>query len=94
MDQTAFLSSLAGSEPPPDLSVHLQALWWLGRGAPERAHHLVQVLEDTGAAAIHAHVHRLEGDEGNALYWYGRAGLPFCTEPIKAEWQALVGRFL
>ena len=94
MDQTAFLASLAGCEPPVDFSVHLQALWWLGHGAPERAHHLVQVMDDAGAAAIHAHLHRLEGDEANAGYWYARAGVPPCDGSFDEEWRQLLQRFL
>jgi hypothetical protein len=89
----AFEASLAAGAPPEGLSAHLQALWWLHRGEPERAHRLVQALDDAGAAAIHAHVHRLEGDLDNAGYWYRRAGLPFCNEPFEAEWRQLVQRF-
>jgi hypothetical protein len=25
---------------------------------------------------VHAHLHRIEGDAGNARYWYDRAGRP------------------
>jgi hypothetical protein len=89
----AFEASLAADAPPGGLSTHLQALWWLRRGEPERAHRLVQALDDAGAAAIHAHVHRLEGDLDNAGYWYRRAGLPFCNGPFDAEWRELVLRF-
>jgi len=95
MDRLAqFEASLAGGRPPVGLSDPLQALWWLGHGEPERAHHLVQLLDDAGAAAIHAHVHRLEGDLDNAGHWYRRAGLPFCHESIQTEWRQLVERFL
>jgi hypothetical protein len=52
------------------------------------------LLEDAGAAAIHAHVHRLEGDLDNAGYWYQRAGLPPCKDPPQEEWRRLVQRFL
>ncbi|MEI7036658.1 hypothetical protein [Fulvimonas yonginensis] len=94
MDRSAFDTSLAGSEPPAGLPVHLQALWWLRRGEADRAHRLVQALDDAGAAAIHAHLHRLEGDADNAGYWYRRAGLPFCDVPPEDEWRALVQRFM
>ncbi|WP_424682825.1 hypothetical protein [Frateuria sp. YIM B11624] len=95
MDRRApFEASLADSRPPDGLSDHLQALWWLRHGEPERAHHLVQLLDDAGAAAIHAHVHRLEGDLDNAGYWYRRAGLPFCEESLEAEWRHLLERFV
>jgi len=36
------------------------------------------------------HLHRKEGDQGNAAYWYGRAGKPVCREPLDAEWISLV----
>jgi hypothetical protein len=39
------------------------------------AHAIVQDHDtDTVAAWIHAVVHRMEGDVGNARYWYGRCG--------------------
>lgn len=94
MDPAQFQASLESGMPPADLSGHLQALWWLGRGEPERAHHLVQLMDDAGAAAIHAHVHRLEGDLDNAGYWYARAGLPFCNDPPEQEWRQLLHRFM
>jgi hypothetical protein len=45
------------------------------RGDWERAHVIVQDLDGHETANwIHAVVHRLEGDDGNARYWYGRCG--------------------
>lgn len=41
----------------------------------QAAHRIVQEYEaDPSAAWIHAVVHRMEGDLGNARYWYGRCG--------------------
>jgi hypothetical protein len=37
------------------------------------AHQLVQQYEDGAAAWIHAVLHKMEGDLGNARYWYRRA---------------------
>jgi len=39
---------------------------------------------------VHAYLHRKEGDQGNAAYWYGRAGKPVCREPLDAEWLSIV----
>ena len=40
----------------------------------EAAHQVVQVYEDDATAAwIHAVLHKIEGDLGNARYWYQRA---------------------
>lgn len=42
----------------------------------QAAHLMVQEPSETDATAawIHAVVHRMEGDDGNARYWYGRCG--------------------
>ena len=41
----------------------------------DAAHQLVQQSEDdSNAAWIHAVLHKMEGDLGNARYWYRRAG--------------------
>lgn len=43
----------------------------------ERAHEIVQRDEaDPTAAWVHAVIHKIEGDRGNAGYWYRRAGRP------------------
>jgi hypothetical protein len=35
-------------------------------------------------------MHRKEGDQSNAAYWYGRAGKPVCRQPLDAEWLGIV----
>ena len=41
----------------------------------DAAHQLVQQIEGISIAAwIHAVLHKMEGDPGNARYWYHRAG--------------------
>ena len=43
-------------------------------GEWDAAHQLVQQYEDDSTAAwIHAVLHKIEGDLGNARYWYRRA---------------------
>ena len=39
----------------------------------DAAHQIVQQYEDGTAAWIHAVLHKVEGDLGNAKYWYRRA---------------------
>jgi hypothetical protein len=39
----------------------------------DAAHQIVQQYEDGSAAWIHAVLHKMEGDLGNARYWYRRA---------------------
>lgn len=43
---------------------------------------------------VHAYLHRVEGDLGNAGYWYRRAGKPVASVPLNEEWASLVRTFL
>lgn len=74
MDLDAFKASLADDAAPDDVSRALQALWHQAKGDWEKAHALAQAEDDSNGAWVHAHLHRVEGDEGNAGYWYRRAG--------------------
>jgi hypothetical protein len=89
-----FKSSLAAASPPASFSVYGQAIWWAGKGNWEKAHTLVQDLEDQSGARIHAYLHRLEGDISNAGYWYSRANIKMPEANVSKEWENLVGEFL
>jgi hypothetical protein len=39
-------------------------------------------------------LHRKEGDQTNAAYWYSRAGKPVCGEPLDVEWLSIVTALL
>jgi dihydrofolate reductase len=56
------------------------------KGDWKRAHESAQQDEGIEGAWVHAYLHRKEGDQGNAAYWYNRAGKPVCHEPLDAEW--------
>jgi len=85
-----FRSSLSLDAPPPALSAPLAALWWDAKGDWARAHGLVDELETPEGMAVHAYLHRKEGVEWNAEYWYRRAGKRFHRPELDTEWQALV----
>ena len=94
MNSKDFASSLAQAEPPPGLSVPLAALWWDAKGDWIRSHALVDELETADGMAVHAYLHRKEGQASNAEYWYQRAGRKFHRPTLEAEWQALVEALL
>ena len=39
---------------------------------------------------MHAYLHRVEGDLGNAGYWYRQAGQPVAIDALEAEWERIV----
>jgi len=94
MQFDAFKNSLANPEPPPGLSLALQALWWDARGDWDKAHERAQERDDAAGAQVHAYLHRKEGDQSNAEYWYRRARAAPSTLPLDAEWEDLVRRLL
>jgi len=81
-----FRQSLTATEPPAGLTQALAGLWWDAKGDWTRAHESTQQDEGGEGSWVHAYLHREEGDQGNAGYWYGRAGKPVCREPFDAEW--------
>lgn len=79
---------------PADASAPVAALWHLARGDWSRAHGLAQDDDSVEAAWVHAHLHRVEGDLGNAGYWYRRAGRPVARGPLDEEWAAIAASLL
>lgn len=94
MTKEAFIHSLQESQPPRDCGECLKALWHDAKGNWDLSHEMVQDLSTAEAAWVHAYLHRKEGDPGNARYWYQRAGQPYTTQALEAEWEAIVGALL
>ena len=89
-----FRKSLIATEPPAGLTLALAGLWWDAKGDWQRAHESAQQDEGKDGSWVHAYLHRKEGDQGNAAYWYSRAGKPVCREPFDAEWLSIVADLL
>lgn len=90
MNSHAFMESLKMIMPPPGLTPPLEALWWDAKGDWPRAHVLVDALETKEAMAVHAYLHRKQGDQSNADYWYRRAREQYRRTSLAEEWNALV----
>ena len=72
----------------------LLALWWDGRGNWKKAHEIAQDVPGPDGAWVHAYLHRKEGDEWNAGYWYRRAGRTAAHGDWRVEWEAIVKEML
>lgn len=94
MTPTEFSASLTQSAPPAGLTPALAALWWDGQGDWTRAHDLINDMETPDTMAVHAYLHRKEGEQSNADYWYRKAGSQHRRPTLEAEWQTLVEAFL
>ena len=64
----------ANDEPPAGLDSSILALWLAKKGRWDASHDVAQDIHDSDGSWIHAYLHRVEGDLGNARYWYNRAG--------------------
>ncbi len=94
MNVAEFKVSLSGASPAPQLDAPLAALWWAAKGDWDQAHKIVQDEETSDAAWVHAYLHRVEGDPGNAGYWYRKAQKPVASGSLEAEWETMVSALL
>ncbi|HKP25707.1 MAG TPA: hypothetical protein VJV39_17695 [Dongiaceae bacterium] len=91
MKFSEYEHSLEAAAPPAKLHLALQALWWDAKGNWNKAHECAQADEgDPSCDWVHAYLHRKEGDESNARYWYRRAGKPVAKVTLPEEWRAIV----
>ena len=90
----AEFNATLDSNTPPAVSPALVALWHDAKGDWSRAHEVAQDVDDATGAWVHAYLHRKEGDESNAGYWYRRAGKPVEHGPLDAEWARIVTALL
>ena len=90
MSPEQFTSSDIGSVE----NVYLRSLWYDFHRDWEQAHTLIQDIETPDAAAIHAYLHRKEGDIWNADYWYRKAVKNQTGYFPDQEWKELVLHFM
>src|ERR1700733_7165208 len=89
-----FADSLARRLPPPEFSPALKALWFAAKDDWSAAHDIVMAHDDADCAWVHAHLHRIEGDAGNANYWYRQASKRAATGAFDAERAAIVATLM
>ena len=88
-------SALSDARPPAGLGEAALALWYLKKGDWEKSHAIAQDLHDAHGSWIHALLHLVEGDLGNARYWFAEAGRP-SVKPAQAEalWDEIAAEVL
>jgi len=73
---------------------NLKAMWYDAQGNWNKAHDIAQEIHNEDGAWIHAYLHRKEGDEGNASYWYSRAKRKMPSYDLGQEWEEITSFFL
>jgi hypothetical protein len=89
------VSALRDASPPEGLSDEARALWHAKKGNWDKAHEIAQDIHTPMGSWIHALLHLIEGDIGNAGYWYAKAGKPARgRSEIDPEWQTIAQEIL
>ena len=70
---------------------HRKTLDLAREGHWQEAHERVQPHYDSLSCQIHAYLHRVEGDDWNADYWYGKAGVQRPHNSVEEELERLYG---
>jgi hypothetical protein len=94
MTLSEFKASLELPGEPAGIDPFLVALWNEAKGDWEKAHAIVQEVDHPDGAWIHAYLHRKEGDEFNAKFWYNLAGRKFPSASLTEEWEEIAVYFL
>ena len=87
-------ASIKAGVAPTSASKPVMALWYDARGDWEKAHECAQSDSSREAAWVHAYLHRKEGDQSNAAYWYSRAARTASSVPLGQEWSTIAQELL
>ncbi len=71
-------------------NIHQQALQLIQNDDWDGAHRLIQDYSDPFSCQIHGYLHRIEGDFGNAGFWYSRSGLAMSDNSLDEELNRLL----
>jgi hypothetical protein len=82
-----FLGWKAAGSIPDDIPPLLQALLLESAGDWDNAHRIAQSEESLDGSWVHAYLHRVEGDLGNASYWYRSARKSMPDMSVEEEWE-------
>ncbi len=69
-------SAATDAQPPRGLSREAESLWFIKKGEWDKAHDIAQDIHTPTGFWLHALLHLIEGDLGNARYWFAEAGRP------------------
>lgn len=90
MSYSEFLETLKNEIPYKDWPEALKSMWYDAKGNWKASHDIAEKLNGSLGSWIHAYLHRKEGDDWNARYWYRQAGKSFPITTLEEEHQEIV----
>jgi len=94
MNLSEFIQAVRANNKPQGLNSYLDAMFEDALGNWEKAHEIAQDIPDSMGSLIHAYLHRKEGDNWNANYWYNRAGREMPKMSLEEEWESICEELL
>lgn len=88
-----FLSNCEATLPPESDPV-LLCLFHINQDQWHKAHDIVETINSNYGSWLHGLLHRIEGDEWNARYWYRQAGKEGYQKSISEEWLQIARTYL
>jgi len=89
MEYSEFVSHKGSINFPANLAPLLKALLTEAAGNWDKAHSIAQDDPSNDGSWVHAYLHRREGDQWNASYWYNRAGKTMPSLSLEEEWEQI-----
>ena len=90
MNFKSFIISTKNDSPPSDITDMELAMWYALNDSWDNAHQTAQSIKNDLGSWIHAYLHRIEGDIGNANYWYRKADRPPYQGPLDDEAEEII----
>lgn len=95
MNVEDFKNSLSLDAPMAGFTALQLALWHTGKNNWQQAHDITQMYEgENDFDRLHAYLHRVEGDESNARYWYRRCNTVMPDKTPDEEYEMLIKQWI
>ncbi|GLR15704.1 hypothetical protein [Portibacter lacus] len=72
----------------------LQSLYLIKQDNWDAAHNIAQDNHSKYGSLVHGLLHRIEGDQWNASYWYRQAGEPDLSGSIDELWEYIAKKYI
>lgn len=89
-----FSKTLIDENPDSEWPEALKAMWFDAKDDWEYSHNIAQDMHNTIGSWLHAYLHRKEGDDWNAGYWYRQADKSFPKTTLAREHREIVAFIL